>query len=196
VQKIKIMENILNLGHPNESFGYAYPELVLNSIFNGVDGFSLYVERANKAINGFNHFCLRKGIVYPLTKEGVSECIKDTYGVAKILEYYIGKDADINVEWVQKLGSLDTVGTLLPTIIVDGQMYIVPEDGGTTRYVGDNVCLTGGSKPKCYGETKGFSVPYYCETFNAGNGRVTAGIDGKFYFKEGLKTLIACKPYN
>jgi len=100
------------------------------------------------------------------------------------------KEGYTHFEYKKQIYSLNKEGvqTALESVVgrgfqLNGELYAIKDYKEEGKYVGDYVGLTGGSKP--YGKKeKGIEVPFYHETFNAGSGRVTAGIEGSYYIGE------------
>ena len=191
------MEKILNL--KGETFGYASPERVLFAVILGGEwvktypAFKRYVKKATPLIKAYTHFSL-DGEVYDMSEKGCEEAISAKYGAKKEIKILNTSQYQWESKYCRILGSTKEGLELLPTVVVGGQLYAALDYKEAGRYVGDNVDLTGGPKP--YGEkAKGTKVPFYHQTFSAGSGKVTAGIEGCYSIPEEVKVFAASSEY-
>lgn len=131
------------------------------------------------------------GKVYELSRTGAEQFYNDIFGKSQTTQIYLQKDTETEIEymWGRCAGDFNIGKTLLPTIKHNGARWVLNEIGEKSKTVGDNVSLTGGSKKSSWGESSLISKDFYCQTFSAGGGRVTAGVSGTAYFKEGLQSV-------
>ena len=130
------------------------------------------------------------------SEHGAKKVFVILFGEKFSLDYEITKDTIIYADYIAVLGESELGRKYCPYIEIDGEKYALTTYSENGRYVGDYVSLTGGSSPYSIGEEiEGdfVEIDFYVETFNAGGGRVTAGINGRYKIPLGAQQVKKCK---
>lgn len=128
---------------------------------------------------------------FPSTVDGLKAAMAAKYGEKQIVECSISLEQHIVCERVRVLGEVGGHPSWLPCLIIGGGEYWAVGDQHyrvAKKTIGDNVALTGGSKPKGDFEKKidEVAIPFSVKTFSAGGGRVEAYETGYFFVPVGV----------
>jgi len=149
-------------------------------------------EQMDKRIREADSF-QRFGKIYEMSLDGCKQYLTDFYGVEETVEV-LAESMEWIAENVHVYGQQVDYKRQLPITLIQGVPYACLEYGESGENYGDNISLTGGEKPYELNIPKGDSMSIFFtrQTFNAGNGRVTAGVNGHFYIPKGVIKVHRC----